>query len=44
MFGENFYELEAIRERQATILEERRKANSTERKLSFSQLFLLIFL
>lgn len=44
MFGENFYELDTIRERQASILEEHRKANSTERKLSFSQLFLLFFL
>jgi hypothetical protein len=44
MFGEHNYTMEAVRERQMSILEEYRKANSTERKLSFSELFLLFFL
>ena len=44
MFGENYYELEFVRERQASILEERRKANSSERKLPFHELFVIFFI
>jgi hypothetical protein len=43
MFGFNYYELEAVRERQASILEERRKANSTKSRLSFHDLFLIFY-
>ena len=37
MFGENWLAIEAVRERQASILDEHRKANSTKRNLSIRE-------
>jgi hypothetical protein len=37
MFGENWLAIEAVRERQANILDEHRKANSSKKSLSFKE-------
>jgi hypothetical protein len=39
MAGENWFELEALREHQARIYEEHRKVNGAESKLQFMKLF-----
>ena len=44
MLGMNYHDLQVVRERQAAILEERRKVYSSDRRLSLSEMLMFFFL